>query len=109
MWTHATAHDRQVPDTKVLAQMGDARVTQFWDPHRIFSYTLLRELPNGLGFAMADTSGGGPPLIWDIGMVYPPGAKWGEKAPAPAYWATPLADSIGGFRAAVARGLLGRE
>ena len=109
VWEHATAGDRQVPDTEVLALMRDPRVIQFWDPGRIASRTMLRELPRDLALAMADTTGGRPPLIWDIAMVYGPGARWGARVPAPSYFATPVADSIDGFRAAVARALLGRE
>lgn len=108
VWEHATAHDRQVPDTEVLALLGDPRVVQFWDPHRITSYTMLRELPREVSFAMADTAGGGPPLIWDAALVYGPGARWGERVPVPGYFAAPVADSIDGFRSAVARALLGR-
>ena len=109
MWEHATVGDRGVPDTEVLALMRDPRVIQFWDPYRMTSQLLMRDLPHDLAYAMADTTGGSRPLIWDIAMVYGPGAKWGERVPAPSYFATPVADSIDGFRAALARALLGRR
>jgi hypothetical protein len=109
VWQHVTTRDREVPNTEVLALMRDPRVIQFWDPGRLLSRQMMRDLPRDLAYAMADTTGGSPPLIWDIAMVYGPGAKWGDQVPAPAYFATPVADSIDGFRASVARALLGKQ
>jgi hypothetical protein len=109
VWEHATAGDHVTPDTEVLALTPDPRVIQFWDPHRVTSHAMMRELPHDLGYAMADTTGGSPPLIWDIALVYGPGARWGERIPAPSYFATPVADSIDGFRAALARTLIGKR
>lgn len=109
VWEHATASDRQVPDTEVLALMRDPRVVQFWDPGRLTSKTMMRELPHDLALAMADTIGGAPPMVWDIALVYGAQARWGERFPPPSFFATPVADSMDGFRAALARALLGRE
>ncbi|MFI5372789.1 MAG: hypothetical protein ACHQ52_14630, partial [Candidatus Eisenbacteria bacterium] len=100
VWEHATATDRTVPDTEVLALMRDPRVAQFWDPGRQVSKTMMRELPHDMAWAMADTTGGAPPLIWDIALVYNPRARWGESFPSPSYFATPVPDSIDGFRSA---------
>ncbi|HUK62821.1 MAG TPA: hypothetical protein VLV15_05790 [Dongiaceae bacterium] len=109
VWEHATASDQQVPDTRVLALVSDPRVVQFWDPDRLTSRTMVRELPHDLAYAMADTTGGAPPLVWDIAMVYGPKARWGDRFPVPSFFATPVPDSIDGFRAALARALLGKE
>jgi hypothetical protein len=109
VWEHATASDRLVPDTEVLALMRDPRVVQFWDPGRQVSRTMMRELPHDLAWAMADTTGGAPPLVWDAALVYGAHARWEERFPVPFFVATPVADSLDAFRSALARALMGRE
>jgi hypothetical protein len=108
VWVHATTTDKLVPDTKTLGLIHDPRVEQFWDPDRLMSKTMVRELPHDLAWSMADTTGGAPPFIWDIALVYGAHARWGDRFPAPSYFATPVPDSIDGFRAALARTMLGR-
>ena len=98
LWMHVTASDRQPPNSIVLGQFTDRRVAQYWDPYRLLSKTMLREYPADTAIAMADTTGGGPPVIWDFVAMWRPGTRWNERLPMPDFAGHPIADLMEPYR-----------
>jgi len=61
----------------------DVRVAQFWDAQKALPgpFALMLGLPEGWP-------------AWDVYMVYPVGATWGDAPPAPAFWHHQLGDQL---------------
>jgi hypothetical protein len=47
---------------------------------------------------MADTTGGTPPVIWDLVAMWRPGTRWTDRLPVPDFAAHPVIDWIEAFR-----------
>jgi hypothetical protein len=88
-----TPSDRDViPDTAVLAKVPDARVEQFWDPHRFVSLHALVEWPDSIARANADSASVGPPVVWDTVALFGPEARWTRRMPPPEWAGHPVVD-----------------
>ncbi|HTM56860.1 MAG TPA: hypothetical protein VL123_00440 [Candidatus Udaeobacter sp.] len=98
VWMHVTHGDRVPPNGVALWTIRDPRATQWWDPRRLVSKTMLREYPRDTALAMADTTGGQPPLIWDFIAMWKPGTIWGDRIPMPDFAAHPIDQWIDPFR-----------
>ncbi len=82
VWEPVLDSDTAPPGPSV-ALTGDARVHRYWDPKLTVSRRLLAE-----AIAPADCLFGkdtNDPVVWDAVFVYPPGTRWGNKLPAPAF------------------------
>jgi hypothetical protein len=91
VWEPVLATDVGPPTTSVLSRVSDSRAEQWWDRDRLLSDRVLTGAREGLpAFAVFS---GDQELVWDLVALYPPGTKWRNAIPAPAYCGNPLADS----------------
>jgi hypothetical protein len=80
IWEPVLETDWGDPGQRITGYVPDARAVHFWDPARRLS-SLLGGAPRldhlaadrSIGFRMNE-------VIWDAALVYPPGAKWGDRA-----------------------------
>lgn len=98
VWMHVTVGDRHPPNSLVLLRIPDQRAEQWWDPHRLIAKAMLRDYPPDTGLAMADTSGAGPPLIWNFVALWRPGVTWNERVPLPDFSGHPIEEYVERFR-----------
>jgi hypothetical protein len=100
VWMRVVHSDRTVtqPNSLVLARIMDRRAIQFWDPDRMLSKRMMAEIPRDSAMAMADTSGGSMPIIWDIVAMWRPGVTWTDRLPAPDFQGHPIAAVMDPFR-----------
>jgi hypothetical protein len=100
VWMRVVHSDRAVtaPNSLVLARIMDRRAIQFWDPDRMLSRRMVAELPRDTMYAMADTTGGSMPVIWDIVAMWRPGVTWTDRIPSPDFQGHPIADVMEPFR-----------
>ncbi len=108
VWLPVLLTDR-VPWRPTRRPMTDPRVVQFWDPSRDVSeryLALARAHPEWLEDWEREALAGPDALVWDVVMVWPPGAQW-DDLPAPSWRASPVvdgADQIGPAILAASRG-----
>ena len=98
VWMHVTRDDRVPANGLALAKVTDPRAEQWWDPRRLVSKAMMSDYPADTAMAMADTTGGQPPLIWDFVAMWKPRTKWGEKIPMPDFAAHPIELYVAPFR-----------
>lgn len=85
IWEPILPTDWNRPTTAVLERFSDERVVQWWDKQHVLAGQLRASFQ------------GKPPgccsrheTLWDVIAVFPPGAKWEENLPAPAFFAGPV-------------------
>ena len=75
VWVPILDTDEGAPDEETRSLVPDERAAHFWDAGgalpKLFNGTL--RLPAGYP-------------AWDVYMIYPPGVRWEDEPPAPAYW-----------------------
>jgi hypothetical protein len=82
VWEPVLPTDWGTPSPSLTSMVGDARAVHFWDRNRRLSVAMggpaaLEGLAQSskISFQMKD-------VIWDAVFVYPPGARWGDRAAA---------------------------
>ena len=99
VWEPVIWTDVGPPTTSVMAQLSDARVTQFWDPGKILSRVMVEKWKRlGTVPGLADDT-----VVWDFVALFDPGARWDAGPPASRYHGYPVVDAIDGLRAALGR------
>lgn len=100
VWMRVVHSDRALtgPNSLVLARIMDRRAIQFWDPDRMLSRRMMAELPRDTAYAMADTTGGSMPIIWDMVALWRPGVTWTDRLPAPDFHGHPISEVMEPFR-----------
>ena len=87
VWEPVLDSDTAPPGPSV-ALTGDARVHRYWDQKLTISRRLLAEASAPAHCLLGkDTN---DPVVWDAVFVFPPGARWGDKLPAPAFCGRPV-------------------
>ena len=102
LWTDVAA-----PRARVLALLGDRRVTQYWDPGRVISEDLVRSVnaaPARFGREEALPPGF---ISWDVVAVFAKSARWERDVPVPAHYDGPVVQAIDATRKAIAGALAG--
>jgi hypothetical protein len=84
VWQPILVTDFRPPTTGVLKRIADVRAAQFWDPNHL----LAAQIP---GEPDCCRSNG---VLWDVVAIYPPGAVWNEKLPAPSSLTGPVVDTL---------------
>jgi len=80
IWEPVLTTDWGTPSQSITANVPDPRAAHFWDPARRLS-AAYGDAPRldrlaairHVGFRMKD-------VVWDVALVYPPGARWGSPA-----------------------------
>ena len=88
IWTDVTP-----PLTSVLARVSDRRAAQLWDQGRLVAADLLKAIQAD----MAEDDANRPDddtIVWDCVAIYPPGSRWEERLPAPAFIDCPVVRAI---------------
>lgn len=106
VWETVLSSDTEAPIAEIRARITDPRVIQYWDPRRLVSDHARAVLEKDDSPFTGKVSLARGPIVWDYVGVYPPGARWNEHFPLPAFQGAPvlkitreLADS---FRAILA-------
>ena len=92
VWEPVLKTDLAPPVTPVLRRLSDRRVTQFWDPRRVLSAELVRQVntdPARYGFADPLDS---EFIVWDVVAVFARDAQWDKGLPVPVYYGGPVLD-----------------
>ncbi len=104
VWMPVIRTDIAPPTTGVLSRVDHPGVEQLWDSDRLTSAEILRSAKS----APADY----PPCrrasedpVWDYVAVFPPGARWGDRYPPPAWHDGPLVAVEDGAKEALRRAL----
>jgi len=88
IWTDVTP-----PLTSVLSRVSDRRASQLWDQGRLVSADLLKaiqtDMPEGDPDRPDDDT-----IVWDCVAIYPPGSRWEQSLPAPAFIDCPVVRAI---------------
>lgn len=103
VWEPVLKTDVASPLTQALRLAKDRRVTQFWDPGRLLSEEIVRNVnaePGRFGF---DEPLPADFVVWDVLAVFDQGAVWDQRLPAPAYYGGAVAEVIEEARLALAR------
>jgi hypothetical protein len=96
LWEHVTVSDRKmgIPTTRVLARLSDRRARQFWDPQRVVSYTMVRDLPRDTLASVAEIDSTGAAVVWDCLALFKPGVRWDDRFPVPSWAGRPVIDVV---------------
>lgn len=90
-----------VPGRQKHRPVSDPRIVQSWDPDRGVSERLLafaRSSPEWLSEEERATVADPDTVLWDMVLVWPPGARW-DELPQPVFHASPFieaADQLAG-------------
>jgi hypothetical protein len=96
VWQPILPTDWGKPGTGALHRLADARVRQFWDADHLVARALEqasqdRELQPNCCFQRG--------IWWDLMVVYPPGAHWGDRLPEPLLLDGTVEDAAPAFEA----------
>lgn len=98
VWEPVLWSDLAPPLTAVLSQMPDARVIQYWDPHRTLSEDIVRAVRGGETELPCVDSVAADTIVWDVVATFPPGARWDAHPPAPTFCGYPVVYEIDQLR-----------
>src|SRR5262245_54414114 len=92
VWEPVILTDLAPPTSAVLARLSDARGSQLYDEDRLLSRRLIQwdtlaasdgEEERQEGQGMGESEDGVDGVVWDQVLIYPPGARWETRLPAP--------------------------
>jgi hypothetical protein len=102
VWEPVLKSDIAAPRNSVLGLLKDRRVTQYWDPHRVVSFDLVRSVnENPARYGRDETL---PPgfVAWDLVAVFAKDARWERDLPIPVHYDGPVVEAIDATRTAIA-------
>ena len=97
VWLPMLGSDNEASAKKSSLMYTDSRVQQYWDAEKASGWAYTNDLFSDMGERMKRAIAGDEQLqrdvqprgqgpMWDIYMLYEPGAKWGESVPEPTSW-----------------------
>jgi hypothetical protein len=101
LWEPVLTTDIAPPTTAILGLIPDDRAAQFWDPDRLLSAELIataRQNPERM--KPGDEI---PEVVWDVVLVYPPGAIWTDRIPFPAWYGGEVVGVVDEVRREIAK------
>ena len=102
VWEPILATDWTPPSTFALNRIRDRRARQYWDPDHVVARKLSADARNPQPAPdCCDRDG----ILWDLAVVYPPGASWNGQMPA----ATIFNGSVVDIAADIESALLARK
>jgi hypothetical protein len=100
VWEPILPTDFVAPTTSVLARASDRRVQQYWDPDHLLAKQMAADArPPQPRQECCLRSGN----LWDLGAVYPKGARWGDTMPAATVFNGPVVDVTEPIAAAISQ------
>ena len=93
VWEPVIWSDVTPPLTSVLARVSDRRAAQLWDQGRLVAADLLKAIQADMAEDDADRPDDDT-IVWDCIAIYPPGSRWEERLPAPAFIDCPVVHAI---------------
>jgi hypothetical protein len=105
VWEPVLKTDIGAPVSRVLGQLEDRRVTQYWDPRRVISSDFIRSVnENPKNYGREEQL---PPdfIAWDVVAVFGKSAHWERDLPTPAHYDGPVVHAIDSTRQAIAEQL----
>jgi len=93
VWEPVVWSDLTPPLTSVLARVSDRRAAQHWDRGRLVSAVLLKAIQADLAEGDANRPDDDT-IVWDCVAIYPPGSRWEDHLPAPAFIDCPVIKAI---------------
>jgi hypothetical protein len=101
VWEKVLSSDTDAPIEETRARISDPRAAQYWDPDRLVSNQAQGVLSKDDRPMVGKPSLARGPIVWDYAAVYPPGVRWEQQFPLPAFQGAPvvkvtreLADSL---------------
>ena len=90
VWEPVLASDWAPPNAAAQARIGHPGVLQFWDrPHALSAAIRAANDVKVLGEKRLKGA-----IVWDHIAVFPPGVRWLDRYPVPAYAGAPVLDII---------------
>lgn len=83
VWIPILASDTFEAARSAAGRFGDRRIRHYWDPRRALGVALGKAL--GLPPSKRER-GRETGVAWDVYLLYPRGARWGDAAPLPSFW-----------------------
>lgn len=101
VWEPVITTDIAPPTSGTLARIHDGRARQFWDEELMLSTHILRSvLANPERYRLAEDLDEDS-VVWDTVALFPPGARWDDAFPVPAFYGYPVVDSVTGLATAL--------
>lgn len=80
-WVPILPDDKQSEAAGSMTRISDGRAAHYWDEERALPDLVAPVLPLPEGWP-----------AWDVYLAYPPGVRWEQAPPAPAFWHHQLGD-----------------
>ncbi len=94
VWEPVQWNDRRGPSKSTYAHISDTRAAQYWDPDRSLSKQIVGDVMRNRGLLPEGEHMNVNAIIWDAAAVFPPGVRWEDAFPKPAYAGWPVAKVI---------------
>jgi hypothetical protein len=98
VWEPVLPTDLLPPGTRTLSRLRDARAWQVWDRSHVMSDALRAGMvahPSKIPLSAERRGGRVEGVLWDAVALFPPGARWEDSLPAPAYLDGDVVDVTG--------------
>ena len=91
VWQPMLPTDVSAPVTRTLARLSDRRIRQYYDPDHLIAKRLKSDARVPQPEPDCCTRSG---ILWDLLVVYPPGAVWTDRLPIAATFNGPVVDAM---------------
>ena len=100
VWEPVLLTDLSPPTSWVLARTSDTRAVQFWDEDRLLSEFIVKAAKEDPSLLEPGDSLPQDTIVWDLVVVFPPGARW-STLPRPVYYGGPVVAAIDQVRSTI--------
>lgn len=94
VWEPVQWNDRRGPSKGTYALIPDTRAAQYWDPARTLSKQIVSDVMRDRGLLPEGEHMNEDAIVWNAATVFPPGVRWDDAFPKPAYAGWPVVDVI---------------
>ena len=103
VWEPVILTDVAPPTSGTLALIHDVRARQYWDGGRALSKEIVRAILANPGRYSAPQDIEEDTVVWDSVALFKQGVRWENEPPVPAYYGSPVVDSIAELRGALSK------
>jgi hypothetical protein len=90
VWEPVLDTDVRPPREADMQRVTDRRVRHYWDPKTVLSKEFKRTLAAHAVEVAGKRSLVDGEIVWDVIATFPPGARWDDALPAPAFLGGPV-------------------